>query len=839
MRRFRLLRRAELYGEDCELLGVSFTDQIFTVVPDACFKIERTWTIINWCSYDSNLGCTFVPNPNPNATANHASNLAGPTVSPFGTPSPWGPTVTKINPGDQSTTNYSQFWSANVNCYQYKQIIKIIDSGKPTIDCPTGTVDVCDLTDNDTNLWNESYWFDDNTQQHDLCEGPTDLCVTATDACSGADINIHYLLFLDLDNNGSMETVVNSLNSPDPNVVNYNNANTQNFTGGVVRAFDERQVPLNQKYRFAIQTTVNGKFKTACLRWNTQAQPDTYTIPELPYGTHKIKWIVEDGCGNQEICEYTFVVKDCKAPNVLCLNGLATNMMPNGTVTLGLQGFLQDASDNCTPKSMLVYGIREGGHGTGFPTNPDGSPQTTVTFDCTTLSFQLVEIWAKDKYGNAGFCETFVHVQDNIGVCTSTNATVAGWLATDSGHGLEEANVQVVCNAPTGQPPVNLFNLTDDNGHFQFNNAVPIQCNYTVTPLKDNDPLNGVSTYDLVLINKHILGIEKLNSPYKIIAADANNSRSVSTFDLVELRKLILGVYTELPSSTSWRFVDKTYTFPDPSDPFKEVYPETKTVWNIKANQMEDDFVAEKVGDVNNNSVPNNAMFSDDRSAGTLLFDLEDRFVKPGEYFTATFTAAEQVAAYQFSMNYTDLEVEDIIPGAGMSQDNFAVFSDRNTLTTSVETKENAELPTFKVRFRANAAGQLSKMLSVSSGITKAEAYLTEGATRAEVSKYDIAFRFNSGGVQTITGVGFELYQNTPNPWVHKTQIGFHLPNATDATLTVYDELGRKIFSETADYNQGYNTIFIEHALLDKPGVLYYTLETVFGKATRKMVQSQ
>jgi hypothetical protein len=31
------------FGEDCELLGVSHEDEIFTVVPDACFKIERTW----------------------------------------------------------------------------------------------------------------------------------------------------------------------------------------------------------------------------------------------------------------------------------------------------------------------------------------------------------------------------------------------------------------------------------------------------------------------------------------------------------------------------------------------------------------------------------------------------------------------------------------------------------------------------------------------------------------------------------------------------------------------------------------------------------------------------
>lgn len=62
------------FGKDCEILGVSFTDEVFTVVPDACYKIERTWHIINWCAYNANSPITVVPNPNPNATVNHPSN---------------------------------------------------------------------------------------------------------------------------------------------------------------------------------------------------------------------------------------------------------------------------------------------------------------------------------------------------------------------------------------------------------------------------------------------------------------------------------------------------------------------------------------------------------------------------------------------------------------------------------------------------------------------------------------------------------------------------------------------------------------------------------------------
>jgi hypothetical protein len=78
-----------------------------------------------------------VPNPTPNATVNSPANLPGPIVSPLGTPNPWAPTVTKINPNDLCATNYSMFWNANANCYTYKQIIKIIDGEDPIVDdCP-------------------------------------------------------------------------------------------------------------------------------------------------------------------------------------------------------------------------------------------------------------------------------------------------------------------------------------------------------------------------------------------------------------------------------------------------------------------------------------------------------------------------------------------------------------------------------------------------------------------------------------------------------------------------------------------------------------------------------
>ncbi|MEQ1747385.1 MAG: HYR domain-containing protein [Saprospiraceae bacterium] len=404
----------EFFGVDCELIGVSPEDVVIPVVPDACFKIERTWTVVNWCNYDPNLGCTEVPNPNPQPNPNHPANRPGPTVSEAGAQAPWAPTVVAILPGQQPT-NFSSFWSANANCYKYTQIIKVIDSHGPVVEnCPTGPVQMCDPTANNADLWNEPYWQDAPANSNDLNECPAELSLTVTDLCSGSNLTVRYLLFLDLDNDGTMETVVSSANLPGFNTVNFGNVQTPNFSGGTPRQFDERPVPTNEKYGFALQTTTNGSNKTARVRWNTQQVPNAYTVPELPYGTHKIKWFVEDACGNEAVCEYMFSVKtDCEPPIVVCNNCVSVSLPQAQTVTLGVADFLQQAQDNTTPTNLLVTAIRRAGTGTGFPANP----QTSLTFGCAEIGVQQVEVWVKDEAGNTASCVSALVVGDNDGVC--------------------------------------------------------------------------------------------------------------------------------------------------------------------------------------------------------------------------------------------------------------------------------------------------------------------------------------------------------------------------------------------------------------------------------------
>jgi hypothetical protein len=827
------------FGEDCELLAVGYQDQFFTVVPDACYKIERTWTINNWCTYTPNNPCVNVPNPNPNTNTQSPQNLPGPIVSPITTPGdPWRATLVSITPGAPQTS-YSIFYNPNANCYVYKQIIKVIDGQKPTIDnCPASPVEYCDLTANDPLLWNQMYWYDPIIDSHDLCEGDAPLSISASDLCSGSNVNISFLLFLDLDGDGTMETVINSNNPPAPGTVQFNNLNTPNYGGGETRIFDGRPVLPQNVYRWAVHQSVSGSTRTGAVQWKTLAQlpsannpgPDgsgtAGVVPQLPYGTHKIKWQVTDGCGNEQTCEYHFVVKDCKAPTIVCHQGLGVNIMPGGMIAVWATDFLQYGDDNCTPADQLIYSIRKAGQGTGFPVDALGNPIVSVNFDCTELGDQLVELWAMDAAGNADYCETFINVQDNNDNCNSDNKTVAGALKTEMGDGLEDAAVYLQATPPNGAPQFDAFDMTDSNGAFMFANSLPLGSDYTLTPSNDGNPTNGVSTYDLVLITKHILGIEPLGSPYKMIAADANKNNSITTFDIVEIRKLILGINSEFPDNTSWRFVDKDFVFPDPTNPFQTQFPEIIQATNVQSADLLADFVSVKIGDVNNSVIANSFMSADDRSAGTLFFDVKDRSVIAGEEFAVDFKAADKTAGYQFTLNTNGLEVLEVIGGENVKRDNFAVFSD--AVTASVEGNAGA----FSIKFRATIAGELSKMLSFSHRITRAESYSEVG------ERLEVALRFDSPNGPIIGGAGFELMQNTPNPVSSATNISFTLPEAAEATLTISNVEGRTVKVVKGAFAKGLNSVTLQRGELEA-GILFYRLETPTHSAVLKMIVTE
>ena len=85
----------------------------------------------------------------------------------------------------------------------------------------------------------------------------------------------------------------------------------------------------------------------------------------------------------------------------------------------------------------------------------------------------------------------------------------------------------------------------------------------------------------------------------------------------------------------------------------------------------------------------------------------------------------------------------------------------------------------FSLQCKALASADIREMLTISSRITKAEAYKGD----LPVARYDIGLQFQELG-------NFELFQNQPNPFDGVTEIVFNLPEASEATLKVFDTNG-------------------------------------------------
>ncbi|MBK6929377.1 MAG: hypothetical protein IPH12_00370 [Saprospirales bacterium] len=596
--------------------------------------------------------------------------------------------------------------------------------------CPAGLEESCDLTINDANLWNEAYWWAALYQTHDLPEHETSLCFSAADTCAGASLDIGFLLFLDLDGDGQQETVVNSATPPPATTVYFGNAANPGYSGGTPRAFDERPVPAGQLYGFAIEQTGPANNRTACVRWHTADAPGTYVTPQLPYGTHRIRWIVSNGLGQTDSCEYAINIRDCKKPTVVCLNGLSANIMPTGQITIWASDVLQYAEDNVSLVNLLQVAMRRTGAGTGFPLDSAGNPLTSVTYTCDDLGLQTVELWARDADGNADYCETVIDLQDNFLVCS------AGPVAVDVRLCVELwCTGEVVTGVEFG-PQQALFHIEAD-GCLAADTTIGLNF-LDLTPMKVSDPLNGVNLLDLIKLNDHILGLEPLSSPYVILAADVNRSSSVTTFDIVEIRKLLAGIYLNFPNNNSWRFVDADFVFPNPSNPFQTVFPTAKQLTAVNDTIQGDvRFRAIKVGDTDCSALPGFAPPGEDRAVARL--NLPDLALQAGETVDVPlcFETAEDWRGFQLALAFdpAQLALERVTSGNLPGWDTLSAVQTQAgrlhvTWFDAQPHRIGPGAPVFSLRLRALAPVLLRETLRLAPGRLPAQAYTAQKETR-------------------------------------------------------------------------------------------------------------
>ncbi|MBV6439589.1 MAG: T9SS C-terminal target domain-containing protein [Haliscomenobacteraceae bacterium CHB4] len=671
--------------------------------------------------------------------------------------------------------------SYNHGYLQYTQIIKVIDTEDPYFpDCPTEPVTFCDYTNNDPNQYHNG--------SIDLCEGPVDLRVKVTDDCSQTDIKLTYRLFLDLDGNGSMETYVSS---SDPNA-------------------------------WPIETTIDGGLLCGQIKF-----PPGFG---LPYGTHKIEWIADDKCGNDAICKYEFIVADCKPPTVICYNGLSVNIMQTGMITLWDIDFIKEYFDNCSTNDHIRLGIRKAGTGTGFPADSHG-----ITFDCSELGIQYVEVWANDESGAASYCLTYVDVQDNDGACPPSNK-FTGTVATDNQVPVPGATVNL-----TKWSNTLLTVATDDEGKFEIS-PMTAGCNYKLTPVFDGPANAGVNTLDALLVAGQLDNIQALPTPYKLLAADVDKSGNLTYSDVMNIVKVAIGVQTDFPNNNTpaWQFLPQSYVFPNPLNPWAANVPSSMTFCLSGDINFDPDFVAIKSGDVNGSVNPSDfSAPTDDRSQdGSAVFQANDQIFLSGQEVRVDIITPDlaNLAAFQFTLHY-DPEVlsfvsvePDLVPldFFGQLPENRLTASWHNSIMLDPNIlAKNLRLRAFTLVFNSLQKGLLSEVLEMNSSVAGAEAY-TRGLQTLPAT---LEFIQNTASKDTPA-----FFSVRPNPVTDRFTATYYLPEAGETILRLTDAAGRVLQTVQSNGERGYNeTEFDVNGA--EPGLLFLRLDGPGGSDLQKVMK--
>ncbi len=764
----------------CDQLSVGITEEQFSPIGSECYRIFRTYRVINFCEYDG------VSQPIVIGRDEDCDNKAGdedvwvirrPTNIFVDRNDSETDNIPAANQRGCTPTNPKGYWrnSTSNGYWQYTQVIRVFDTTPPDV-LFTAPQPFCSTNDN--------------------CNATLSVPFVVTEACTPNSLTVQVLV--DLNNDGTTD------------------GNLATFSGNLSGVYPNYEI--------------RGTF---------------------PKGKHGFAITVRDGCNNTGTKKIPFEVVDCKPPAPICRNGITVNLLPvkpakdlngdgiedRGAVTVKVAELLNGMATDCS--GPVRYSINKMGEVPNI--NRD-----SLVFTCDDAGKQVVvEVYAWDSAANPyavqpggivggpnyGFCATTITVTDeqSLACAPPKQGLITGIIKTENNRPVESVRVLL-----SGQASGTTNTILD--GTYSFN-QLDEGYDYTIAPLMDTFPQNGVNTVDIIIVTRHILGVLPLDSPYKMIAADVNNSKNISILDLIQMRKLILGIDLRFASNTSWRFVRASYVFPVPNNPWFEEYPEVISINDLQGTRSNANFVAIKIGDVNLNAltVPQ-AVATEPRSKKIFKMEVEDRKVNAGETFTVDFTGdISDVLGYQWTLAFDKqyLELSDINYGYAKVE-NFGLQAIEEGLITSSwhelergEVARERDAHLFSLVFTAKSAGQLSELLNINSRITPAEAYDLNEETM------HVALDFGDGKVQ---GAGFALYQNVPNPFTQATTIGFHLPEATSAVLKIFDANGRVLKTVRGHYNSGYNKLIINRSELPNGGVFYYTLESDKYQGTRKMI---
>jgi hypothetical protein len=534
-----------------------------------------------------------------------------------------------------------------------------------------------------------------------------------------------------------------------------------------------------------------------------------------PLGNHVFRFYGVDTCGNvNDLCIVNLTVTEIEPPTLDCVQGdINLPLDATGNAILDSAMVVQSAPvDDCSTVELMIV--------------PN-------SFNCDSLlagAIKQVFVFATDTFGNVSTCGPLnVVLSDPNGVCNSPfgpPGNLGGSVKTSNGNVLKNTMLYL-----SGDQISSL--MVNSDGYYEFD-GLEAGDDVSIQAINDDNPLNGVTTFDIVLAAKHILGKKRLESPEAMIAADVNRSGSITVTDIVELRKMILGKQVGFSNNHSWRTWDADFVFSDPTNPFLDTLPESIDLNNLAHSFFDLDFVAVKVGDINGD-FHLDPITEPLGNRSTAKLNVRYEFNEEGESLVS-FHLPEgiPVSGVQFAFEYEKdyLELREVLPTSGVDVDEHFNLEDYQSgkvqFSWNGDGKQGEEL--FRLRFRPLQEALPEYFVQLNTEALHAELYTEDLLT------YDLTLHQLGEFSEKRSKMYLQVLQNEPNPFHDRTRIELDAKQLMEVEMEVFNVAGKVMIKKQIQLSEGRQTVEIDGNRLSGSGVYGCRFTTPHGIQTIKMI---
>jgi len=731
----------------CDLLAVSYTDSLLSRQNNKinCLTIQRTYTAINWCDVPPSADCADI-SANP---AKYARSIPR-QLNKNGKATPFSLAISKLN--------------AENNRLISKNDSVVFDSSRL-------------LAGSSSAGFTPVYLTDYPSENVPICKNDLVFAWKYTQMLTLVDTIKPSVLIpaspIIIKSNGSCNLPV-SLSFEVKDNCAFSNISLDSIT-----LFEK-----NTQKQIAWQGKLNdGIYENGFL---------TVKLNPIQLGNYDIRVVVSDNCQQKSTAILPVSVIPSNLESFDCIERLTKNMQllssqDSGYVKVTISEVLKDKSlmsilPSCFPGSY--FSIKKVSDLTEnyLPTQAD----STIQIGCASFTKQLIplKVFLTDKNGLSVSCDVSLFLTDSSNIC-GPKYTISGAINTVTAKPLRDVRVNL-----------NLFSslngITNGSGLFSIP-SVPAGGPYVLKPVSPGDYKNGVSTLDLVLLQRYILQGQPFKTPYQFLAADIDQSGTISVRDLLELRKLVINLTSKFDKNNSWRFIPTHFVFPDSTNPWQTPFPE-EISFPLISKDTSGSFIAIKIGDLSGDA-------SNDLNPGVqirginpslpLYYTISEAAQK-GDYLVSFFFDEKtRPEGFQSSIHWkTDFPSQvTFLPGI-LKDENVNLVSERAYLNVSSENLDKDGL-LFSLLF-SSTHDPLNDFF-LSDHILVPEAY--QGAQIIPIHLIKKEFKKDE----------FCFYPPVPNPFSQETMLSFYLPQSSNTEILVSDLSGRILKKISGEGIKGLN----------------------------------